>query len=373
MFCSYSFAQQGDISLSNGAEHSSNGEYENTTSVNSGIVFTDTITNPDYRLDSGALAAFAVSNNDIVFSSPTPTENSISTTTVISVGINIKTFHGNLRQVKYRISTGTLPSPDLSFNDVSFDTDTIKNEGYFTVPNLHFQPGINYIQWYAQNTTSDEGNIGTFIVRVENSDGYVTILKPSGAVSTKPEIQAEIYSPFSFYESSVTIKMYVGSSTNTGILHNTDYGTGRFVSGRLEYVYAGAPLESETQYTLCIEMQDLNGELFSSAVTFNTIGRGISQLLAYPSPYNPKSGKPIKIRYIIEENSNVTINIYDRAGKFISCALQSENRPAGVNTLEWTAKSYAGDNLANGVYICEIITKGAKEDRRYTSFAILRK
>jgi uncharacterized membrane protein len=375
-FCAYSFAQvQGDVSLSNGA-------YENITSVNSGIVFVGTAKNSDYRLDSGVLATtFEKSNNDIVFSSPTPSESSVSSSTVVSVGINIKTFQGKLRQVRYRISCSTnLPNPNDSFFTVFTDTFSDSSSGtgfsekYFEVADINFQPGINYIQWYAQNSNSDEGNIGTFIVRVEDSGGYVKILKPSGSVPLRPEIKADIYSPLGFQESSVTVKMYVGNSTTTGVMHNIDYGGGRFVSlGQLEYVYSGNALESETRYTLYIEMQDSGGNTFSNAVVFDTIGRGISQLLPYPSPYNPKSGKPMKIRYIIDENSEVSINIYDRAGKLVSRVLQSENRSAGINTHEWEAKSYAGDNLANGVYICEIIVKGSKEDRRYCSFAILRK
>ena len=49
-------------------------------------------------------------------------------------------------------------------------------------------------------------------------------------------------------------------------------------------------------------------------------------------------------------------------------------RLAGTNEEEWDGKNYAGEILATGPYICEIITKGADgEARRYTALAIVGK
>lgn len=80
------------------------------------------------------------------------------------------------------------------------------------------------------------------------------------------------------------------------------------------------------------------------------------------------------IRFMIDKQAFVTVNIYDRAGKLVSSVIDSVSKSAGENKVSWNGKSYSGDNLANGVYICEIIMKsGGKENKRYKSFAILRK
>ena len=70
------------------------------------------------------------------------------------------------------------------------------------------------------------------------------------------------------------------------------------------------------------------------------------------------------------KDSNVTIKIYDKAGKIVSKIIQSEFRPAGTNEEEWDGRNYAGSTLATGAYIVEIIANG---DRRYTALAIVGK
>jgi flagellar hook assembly protein FlgD len=116
-----------------------------------------------------------------------------------------------------------------------------------------------------------------------------------------------------------------------------------------------------------------NNVIGPQLVTFSIDSKPIAQLLPYPSPYNPNSDKSMKIKYVLNEAASVTINIYDRSGKFISKVLDEFSGLAGTNYAEWDVRSYTGDSIANGIYICEIIANNGKENRRYRSFAILRK
>ncbi|MCL2485878.1 MAG: hypothetical protein FWF00_02385 [Endomicrobia bacterium] len=378
-FTGLAFAQEGvmgDISLSNGSISSSAGNFVNTTSVNSGIVFTETLASRNFRLDSGVLASFVTSNNDITFIDPIPAEGAVSTTTAVTIGITAITFQGNVEQLGYRISNSLDALATTAYTWVLTEDSGSDTYTYSAQITSDFQPGVNFLQWFAQNTASVNGQPSSIFQIIVSSDAAgVFILLPADLAGSNPNIKANLISAFSasVNPSSVTIQMFAGASTNTVAL-STEDANGKMPSAQLlDYRYTAAKLNNGGEYTLFIQFTD-NGTVYSSAVTFKVDNDPIPQLLPYPSPYNPKSGKSMKIKYILQEDAVVTINIYDRAGKFVSKVIDSQRRFAGLNDSdEWFAKSYAGDDLASGVYICEIIAKGSKENRRYVSFAILRK
>ncbi|MDR1695068.1 MAG: hypothetical protein LBR69_00310 [Endomicrobium sp.] len=384
IFCFYfagsvfSADQVQDASLSNGSAASSQNGFENTTSVNSGIVFLETKTTRKYRLDSGVLSAFGISNNDISFSSQTPVNNYVSTTTPVNIGITANTYQGSIALLGYRIAYTTASIYEMSITTLAYNEAGIAPEVSTQTLAYGFRPGDNYLQWFAMNTASDEGAFSSIIRIIVSEDAAgAKILQPSGGfASSNPIIRARLSTQHDFDPSEVTIHMFAGASTEAASELSVDYGTGKFVdSSMLEYKYTARTLQVGMEYTLLIKFIDGNGDRYDSdPVTFIVDGAPISQLLPYPSPYNPKRGR-LKIKYVLSEDSSVTINIYDRAGKFVSKAVDSQNRPGGLNdTDEWNAKSYAGEDLASGVYICELIAvSGGKENRRYASFAILRK
>jgi hypothetical protein len=303
-------------------------------------------------------------------------------TTTVDIGITFKTANGDIRQIKYAVSQNLADMSNLGAYTVVYSS-----WGPGVTPNSTVQistmtdqlvKGINYIQWYAQNTAAAEALLsGIFVIYVNDSPDYIKILQPGQIATPKPKIQAEIFSAFGFNESSVTVKLFSGSSTNAACIYNAT-GAGHFTyennKNFLEYIYNGPTLMDKGQYTLSVQFTDnKNNTIGPQLVTFNVDNNPVAQLLPYPSPYNPNSGKPMKIKYVLAEAASVTINIYDRAGKFISKVIDKLPGAEGANYTEWKAKSYARDSLANGIYICEIITDNGKEDRRYRSFAILRK
>jgi hypothetical protein len=381
------FAQfKGDISLSNGVQLDQSGNYQHISSVNTGITFSQPqIMTFDYTISAGIVTSFSLSNDEFVWTNCMLNNKSFISgstvaTTVVDIGVTCTTSNGNIRQIKYAISQ------DLSnMNDKYAIVYNSSDAGVPIGPTIQIstttdklEKGINYVQWYAQNSVNPSGSkTGLFIIYVNDSGEYVKILQPGQIASQTPVIRAEVHSAYGFNRSSVTVQLFSGSSTNTTCIYTkTAEGKIKLENGKefIDYTYDGPSLADGGQYTLSVEFIDnKNNVIGPQLVTFSVDSRPIAQLLPYPSPYNPKSGKPMKIKYVLNEAASVTINIYDRAGKFINKVLDKFSAVAGEGYTEWYAISYAGDSLANGTYICEIITNNDKENRRYRSFAILRK
>ncbi|MDR2818051.1 MAG: hypothetical protein LBB37_01245 [Endomicrobium sp.] len=376
----------GDISLSNGGQLNQSANYHHISSVNNGITFSEVpVMTFDNMISMGVITSFWLYNNDISYENMT-LENKpfISGSTVptntVNIGITFKTASGDIRQIKYAVSQDLSNLNNYTVVYSSWDPGVPVGQSIqISTTTDQLEKGTNYIQWYAQNTAAAEGLLtGIFIIYVTDSDEYIKILQPGQIASLKPKIKAELYSAYGFNESSVTVKLFSGTSTNTASIYTaTGAGHFKYENGKkfLDYTYDGTiRLVDKGPYTLSVEFTDnKNQTVGPKCVTFRVNSEQVAQLLPYSSPYNPNSGKPMKIKYVLAEAASVTINIYDRAGKFISKVIEKVSSVEGANYTDWDAKSYAGDSLANGIYICEIITDNGKENRRYRSFAILRK
>ncbi|MDR2192642.1 MAG: hypothetical protein LBO62_07185 [Endomicrobium sp.] len=369
-------APQGDAALSNGGTLSENDKYNHISSINSGIVFADALQTLDYRMDTGILARFEPNSDKIQFSTPT-TKVMLGS----PISINIETSAGNLRQVDYRISTGAVPSdyyPDIPYILIwsSASAETNLSSGTFSVVPQFDTTTVYYVEWYAQNT---EGDWRTYTISVEAVAGVIAnIIRPlpEEYVSRRPEIEVYIETNKTFKLSNdVKMSLFNGGVCISSTFYKSTDDTERS-SATVKFRYNDAQLGLNTTYTLKVEVSDTDNPPKTTAteVTFHTVKHeGLYQFLPYPSPYNPNLGVPFKIKYAIGEDSQVDVNIYDRAGKLVSRVVPSLKQIAGEYVVDWNARSYAGDNLANGVYICEIKAKGSKEERKYISFAILRK
>ncbi|MDR1943031.1 MAG: hypothetical protein LBQ04_02810 [Endomicrobium sp.] len=376
----------GDISLSNGGQLNQSANYQHISSVNNGITFAEVpVMTLDNMISMGIIASFWLDNNNISYENMT-LENKpfISGSTVptntVNIGITFKTVSGDIRQIKYAVSQDLSSLDNYTVVYSSWDPGVPVGQSIqISTTTDKLEKGTNYIQWYAQNTNAAEGILtGISIIYVTDSDEYIKILQPGQIASLKPKIKAELYSAYGFSESSVTVKLFSGSSTNTASIYTaTGAGHFKYENGKkfLDYTYDGiVRLVDKGPYTLSVEFTDnKNKTVGPKCVTFRVNSEQVAQLLPYPSPYNPNSDKPMKIKYVLAEAASVTINIYDRAGKFISKVIEKVSSVEGANYTGWDAKDYAGDSLANGIYICEIITDNGKENRRYGSFAILRK
>jgi hypothetical protein len=70
----------------------------------------------------------------------------------------------------------------------------------------------------------------------------------------------------------------------------------------------------------------------------------------YPNPFNPAT----TIRFELENDTKVSIKIYDNNGKLVRTLVDNEVKPAGVNRIVWDGKSDEGQVLPSGVYFSRI-------------------
>ncbi|MDR2398900.1 MAG: T9SS type A sorting domain-containing protein [Endomicrobium sp.] len=367
---------EGDISLSNGGQLNQNSSYQHMSSINNGITFPE-IQTFNYTISAGVVTSFVFSNNNISFDNLTLNNAPlISGSTVpantVSIGATVTTANGFIRDIGYAVSQDLSNMENFT---VIYNNGNSEQTVTFSTTTDKLKKGVNYIQLCAHNTLDADGlKSGIFTVYVNNTDEYIKIIEPGPIASRNPKIRAALYSAYGVDELKVIVQIFPGKSTNTASIYYTT-GQGHFDGQKfLCFTYDGRSLRDKEQYTLSVGFTDNKGNFVGpQLVTFSVDNDPIAQLLPYPSPYNPNSGKPMKIKYILAEAASVTINIYDRAGKFISKVTDKSSGTEGANYAQWNATSYAGDSLANGIYICEIITNNGKENRRYRSFAILKK
>ena len=65
----------------------------------------------------------------------------------------------------------------------------------------------------------------------------------------------------------------------------------------------------------------------------------------YPNPFNPVT----TIRYRLDQRSNVTLDVYNVKGRFVSRILEGE-RKAGLNSVTWDGRNESGAAVDSGIY-----------------------
>ena len=84
----------------------------------------------------------------------------------------------------------------------------------------------------------------------------------------------------------------------------------------------------------------------------------------YPNPFNPETWIP----YQLATDSDITIRIYDASGRIVRM-LFTGHQAAGYylsrgEAAYWDGKNELGEQVASGVYICELVTPMFKQTRR---------
>ena len=79
----------------------------------------------------------------------------------------------------------------------------------------------------------------------------------------------------------------------------------------------------------------------------------------YPNPFNPTT----LIRYDLQVNEHVSINIYDLTGKRVK-SLVNTNQVAGYRSINWNATSDLGQPVSAGMYIYTIQTGEFRQTKK---------
>jgi hypothetical protein len=70
----------------------------------------------------------------------------------------------------------------------------------------------------------------------------------------------------------------------------------------------------------------------------------------YPNPFNPTT----RIQYQLAEDSQVSLTIYDIAGKLITTLINEALQPAGYYDIQWNGEDRSGNQVSTGVYLCRL-------------------
>ncbi|MDD4166570.1 MAG: FlgD immunoglobulin-like domain containing protein [Endomicrobiaceae bacterium] len=314
-------------------------------------------------------------NVNITFTNLTGSET--FPTQTVTVQVRVESTNGyNINKVRYAVAEGQ----NADFGDQIDYTVTPSTAVMFT-QEINFSKGqsVNKVYVYAQDdSTNVFGNDTQIIVNTAGSLGDVSFISPdsvSGFTTLNPLIKTTM---FSLGVSSATVRLYSGPAASGDPIYDVQVTT-EIVNeaGQIEYYNSELMPDNEnlnpnSQYTLAVYFDNTYPSPIT--ITFTALSGGVANILTYPSPFNPNNNQKIKIRYLLAQSGQVSINLYNKAGKIVRKLINSAERSAGSNEEEWDGRNYAGEILATGPYICEIITKGADgESRRYTALAIVGK
>jgi len=138
------------------------------------------------------------------------------------------------------------------------------------------------------------------------------------------------------------------------------YGTS-FVGGILTY----KTNFTNGTHTLKIIAYDVAGNSVSSETITFKVEAGEAKLstpvLCYKNPFNPGLGESTNITYMLNDNADINIYIYNLVGqliKKISCASGSEGGHSGYNQVPWDGYSDSKELAGNDVYLIRVVSGG---------------
>lgn len=391
VFTSFAFADDKNfVSVLNGSQTASQTNSKSYTFVGQPVVF-DTNDSIDYISQSAFASVISrVQSSSITFTNNT--EDIVFTDIEIPVKVNIVTNYGTLNKVRYRISQG---SGGIWEDEIDYSIGSNLTEVDFS-KTISFSKGYseNYVQIYAQYKGSSDSDYGgswspAYSIKISTAlSDIISFTSPdplTKVASLDPVVQT---TNFSLNLTTATVSLYEGDFASGTPLYeielttttNVDYKMYNEEESRISYsnsdvikIYnekhgSTLPTKLTQNKNYTFKVSSSNGD---DTVTFKAVGDGVGDIVTYPSPFNPKKEK-IKIRYLLAKDSRVTIKLYDKAGKIVKKLIQSESKSAGTNEEEWDGRNYAGETLATGAYICEIIANSSDgEHRRYTALAIV--
>ena len=237
----------------------------------------------------------------------------------------------------------------------------------------------NYIQWRIKNETPYSG---MYKINIQiNQIPQITILQPGNNDYTglHPLIQATVFDEgLGINPDSLTMTIDEYQGNNVIVIKASEHPEIYNSNEKLiSYTYEENALKIGKRYIVNISVEDTGYKEPKSgtqSAIFTVKEKAIVDLIPYPSPFDPYK-EEIVIKYVLSHQARITINIYDVGGKLIKTLIKEQERTVGEHINDrWKGTNYAGQNLASGIYLCEIIAKDESgEHRKYKSLAIFRK
>lgn len=319
-----------------------------------------------------------------VFSDPSPTSEETQNSTNMTFKVTLSAGGNTIKSVSYGISHVAGVPPSTLRTDVFEDTVISTHVVRFKVvlPNAAGdtleKSNNNYLYFFAKNDADADAYPAIYQVKVAaDAAGPIVITQPDdkgGVSGTLPQIAATIANPTAIDASSIQIRLDTAGGANV-FLRTSAQDSAIFdaATGIVSYKYAGNPLVVNARYTLTISATYTGGTTETETLSFVVRDGAIADLIPYPSPCDPKI-QPVTIRYVLNKRADVSVNIYDMGGRLIRSVVSNDSREPGINEETWYADNFAGADLANGIYFCEVVARDSDgEHRRYTSLAIFGK
>jgi PKD repeat protein len=199
----------------------------------------------------------------------------------------------------------------------------------------------------AKNSTATKWN---FTVVFDTVPPSITIVAPQSESRTnerKPPISATYTDNISGIDLN-SVKFFLDgnpvvpdkvSTTQVIYTHPAELAFGRHTV-KLEVADLATPVVNRTTQEWSFIVEDNEGD-----------GPGLLYSRNFPNPFTERT----TIAFTLSRSSKVTIEIYDMTMRLVKVVTQDAPMEVGKVKIEWDGKTEAGDDLARGVYFCQII------------------
>lgn len=151
-------------------------------------------------------------------------------------------------------------------------------------------------------------------------------------------------------------------SSLTFMLSNDDGKNWTFIGNintRAEVFNFIVPDHFSRDILVCVQCSDAKECIYG--LSEFTAGDIVLENYIYPNPFDPAApgpgGNGAEIVYALEKPGSVSITIYDASRTVVRELIRSESRESGLNRGDsWDGKNSLGENVANGSYICVILS-----------------
>lgn len=125
------------------------------------------------------------------------------------------------------------------------------------------------------------------------------------------------------------------------------------------------------EHAIRVEVSDDAGNTAVKEITGLRVYAGapsvIGEVVAYPTPFRPKSGEICRIAYNLTADTNVTILIYGQVGLIWKKDFPANQNggKAGYNVIEWDGRTSSGYIAGNAIYPLLVVIDGQSKAKAY--------
>jgi hypothetical protein len=122
----------------------------------------------------------------------------------------------------------------------------------------------------------------------------------------------------------------------------------------LTFTFVDKSIEPGMTYKYRVEVEETGGQriMLLETEAISTPNLPLTLFQNHPNPFNPAT----TISYYLPEAAQVTLGIYDPAGRLVNRLIDREMKPKGMHQIEWQGRDNSGRAVASGVYFYRLQT-----------------